>query len=175
MNIVDFLDVTLDLERDKFSPYMKTNNILEYVNVKSNHPPSITKNIPESVNKRLNNLSADEHTFSQAIPPYQEALDKAGHKFKLHFVPPQDQPQRRRRKQRKIIWYNPPYCSSVKTNIGKEFFKILKQCFPKENPLSKILNQNSVKLSYSCMPSIGKFISGHNKKILKGVETTPPL
>ena len=62
----------------------------------------------------------------------------------------------------------------MKTNLGKEFFKILRKCFPQTNPLSKIFNQNSVKLSYSCLPSIGKVISWHNKKILRGVEPTPP-
>ena len=129
MKIVDFLDVTLDLERDKFCPFMKPNNVLEYVNVKSNHPPSITKNIPESVNKRLNNLSADEHTFIQAIPPYQEALDKAGHKFKLHFVPPQDQPPRKKENKGKLFGAICPIAALLKKYGKRIFFKILKQCF----------------------------------------------
>ena len=167
------IDVTLNLERDLFSPYMKPNNILQYVNVSSNHPPNIIKNIPESVNKRLNSLSKNENIFYQSIPPYQEALDRCGYQYNLNFVPHQP-PQQIRRRRRNIIWYNPPYCKSVKTNLGKEFFKILKQCFPPQNPLSKIFNQNTIKLSYSCMPSIGKTISGHNKKVLKGEEVTPP-
>ena len=73
-----------------------------------------------------------------------------------------------------MIWYNPPFCKSVKTNVGKEFFKILKQCFPPNNPLSKLLNRNTVKISYSCMPSIGRIISGHNRKILNPPPPTPP-
>ena len=75
---------------------------------------------------------------------------------------------------RKIVWHNPPFCKSVKTNLGKEFFKILRNCFPPENPLSKIFNNNTVKLSYSCMPSIGKTISGHNQKILNPPQVVPP-
>ena len=62
----------------------------------------------------------------------------------------------------------------MKTNLGKEFFKILRKCFPEQNPLSKFLNKNAIKLSYSCMPSIGKVISGHNKQILKNEEIIPP-
>merc|ERR1711954_122418 len=106
-------------------------------------------------------LSKNEEIFNNAKPPYQEALTRAGYKFELKFNQPTEQLVYRRR-QRKIIWYNPPFCKLVETNIGKEFFKILDTCFPKENPLSKISNKNQVKLSYSCMPSIGRIMSGHN-------------
>ena len=108
-----------------------------------------------------------------AFPPYKEALEKAGHNYSLHFNPPTEGPRERRR-SRNVLWFNPPFCKSVKTKLGKEFFKIIRRCFPKENPLSKIFNKNTLKLSYSCMPSIGKAISGHNKKILKVEENTPP-
>ena len=173
LKIVHFLDVTLNLESDSFSPYMKPNNTIHYVNISSNHPKNITKNIPKSVNRRLSSLSKNENIFNQATPPYQEALNRAGYDFQLHYETPQDVPMRRRR-HRKILWYNPPYCKTVRTNIGKEFFKIIQSCFPKENPLSKIFNKKSIKLSYSCMPSIGRIISGHNKKILKGEDIAPP-
>ena len=35
----------------------------------------------------------------------------------------------------------------------------------------KIFNRNTLKLSYSCMPSVKKLIDGHNKAILKSFET----
>ena len=56
----------------------------------------------------------------------------------------------KRKGRRKIIWFNPPFSLSVKTNIGKLFFKILKKNFPKSNPFSKIFNKNTIKISYSC-------------------------
>ena len=34
-----------------------------------------------------------------------------------------------RKRNRAIIWYNPPYCMSVKTNIGKTFLKYFKNIF----------------------------------------------
>ena len=49
-----------------------------------------------------------------------------------------------------ILWFNPPYSQNVKTNIGKTFFK-LKKHFPTDARLSKIINTNTLKLSYSCM------------------------
>ena len=173
MKTVDFLDVTLDLSTDTFKPFLKPNNTLLYVNTSSNHPPNIVKNIPESINKRLNSLSKNEDIFNQAIPPYQEALHKSGYKYQLNYKPPQENLQRRRR-NRNIIWYNPPFCKSVKTNIGKQFFRILAQCFPAENPLSKLFNKNTVKLSYSCMPNVASIISGHNKKVINTEEGNGP-
>ena len=64
--IVNFLDITLDLTRNLFKPYMKPNNPLLYVHRESNHPPSILNNIPESINKRLSELSKNEIVFNEA-------------------------------------------------------------------------------------------------------------
>ena len=72
--IVDFLDVTFNLESGVFKPYMKPNDNPLYINKNSNHPPSITQNLPAAINKRLSSISADEGVFKNAIPPYQEAL-----------------------------------------------------------------------------------------------------
>ena len=49
--IVNFLDVILNLTTGKYQPYSKPNNIPLYVHSKSNHPPSILRNIPCSIYK----------------------------------------------------------------------------------------------------------------------------
>ena len=41
--VVNFLDVTLNLENSTYRPYLKDNNKIIYVNTESNHPPSIIK------------------------------------------------------------------------------------------------------------------------------------
>ena len=119
-------------------------------------------------------LSKTQEIFQTSSKPYQEALQKAGYSFNLHWSPPPVTGRvNRRRRERNITWFNPPYCKSVETNIGAEFFKILARCFPPTNKLSKIFNKNTVKISYSCMPNVGKIISGQNKKVL-GAQTAPP-
>ena len=52
------------------------------------------------------------------------------------------------------------------TNEGREFLKILDESFPERHPLRKIMNRNTVKVSYSTTPNIDKFISGRNAKLL---------
>ena len=81
--IIDFLDITMDLRTGVHKPFMKPNNTPLYVHNKSNHPPNIIKNIPESINRRLSNISSNEKIFKKAIPPYQDALKKSGYNYKL--------------------------------------------------------------------------------------------
>ena len=65
-----------------------------------------------------------------------------------------------------MFWFNPPFSSNIKTNIGKKFFAILQKHFPPGSDLAKLFNKGTVKLSYSCMPAMKSVISAHNKKIL---------
>ena len=57
--VVNYLDVTLDLNTGKHYPFMKPGNVPSYVHAKSNHPPNIIKRIPENINQRLSNISSD--------------------------------------------------------------------------------------------------------------------
>ena len=49
MKIVNYLDVTFDLNTGTFKPYHKPGNEINYVNVNSNHPPNVIKQIPLSI------------------------------------------------------------------------------------------------------------------------------
>ena len=55
----------------------------------------------------------------------------------------------------------------MKTNIGREFLKLLDRSFPVGNPLRKVFNRNTVKIGYKCMPNMAMAVSRHNKKILQ--------
>ena len=72
--------------------------------------------------------------------------------------------KKKKNRKRKVIWFNPPFSKNLKTNIGKEFLKLIDKNFPKDNPLSKIINRKTVKISYSCTPNMYNLIQAHNKK-----------
>ena len=116
-------------------PFMKPNNTPLYVHNKSNHPPNIIKNIPESINRKLSNISSNEKIFQKAIPPYQDALKKSGYNYKLEYKPTptdnnnQNNKQKIKRK-RNITCFNLPYSKHVASNIGKQFLNLLDTCFP---------------------------------------------
>ena len=165
---VDFLDINLNLQTEKYKPYKKPNNSLSYINIDSNHPPNITKSIPKIINQRLNNLSCTKDDFDHAKPEYEEALRQSGYKenSKLTFC---NTPENKKKKQRKrkITWFNPPFAANLSTDIGRKFINLIEKHFPKKNPLSKIINKHTVKISYSCMPNMRAIILKHNNKLLQ--------
>ena len=69
-------------------PYAKPNNTPLYIHSKSNHPPVIIRNLPESVNKRLSDISSNEDVFNRADPAYQNALKHSGYNHELKYKPP---------------------------------------------------------------------------------------
>ena len=72
----------------------------------------------------------------------------------------------RRRRTRRITWFNPPYALNVKTNVGVTFLRVIKKCFPQNHELHKICNKNTIKLSYRTTNNINKIVTKHNQKIL---------
>ena len=68
LKVVEFLDVVLDLENEKYCPFIKPGDRPKYVNANSNHPPAILKNIPLAVNRRLSSISSSKEVFDQAAP-----------------------------------------------------------------------------------------------------------
>ena len=166
MKVVNYLDATFNLEDGSFRPYKKPDDETLYIHVESDHPPNIIKQLPISIERRLSTISSSEEVFEQSKEHYQEALRKSGHNHDLKYNPPRELDGRRRRnRSRNIIWYNPPYSKTVKTNVGKSFLEILDRHFPEGNRLRKIFNRNKVKVSYGCMPNIGSKINSHNKNI----------
>ena len=83
---------------------------------------------------------------------------------------PQQRTEKKRRR-RNITWYNPPYSKNVATNVGKKFLNIVRPSFGNGHPLKKIFNKNTLKVSYSCIPSLEKKISTHNKAKLDATAT----
>ena len=165
----NLLDVTLFTD-GSFKPYRKPNISVAYVSKTSNHPPSILKNIRSSIQKRLTTISSSEENFLDARNDYQSALNNAGYSDILKYELPNN-PQRKRNRTRKIVWFNPPYGKNVATNIGKEFLNLLRVHLPTQHPFHRLFKRNTVKLSYSCMMNMNSIIKAHNAKMLKKSDT----
>ena len=56
MKIVNYLDVSFNLNDDTYRPYQKLDNIIQYKYVESNHPPNVFKQILKTIEKRLYQL-----------------------------------------------------------------------------------------------------------------------
>ena len=86
LKIVNFLDVTLNLNDDYYKPFSKTNGIPTYINVSSNHPASIVKQIPNAIDIRINRLSSSKNIFNNHKEFYNEAIHNSGYKNELKYL-----------------------------------------------------------------------------------------
>ena len=160
---MNFLDVTLNLDKNNYKQYRKPNDSPCYINKQSNHPPMIIKEIPKMVNKRLSRISSDKEVFEETVHMYKDAIKKAGHKHNFIF---KENEVKSTKKKKNLIYYNPPFNATVKTNIGKQFLLLIDKHFKKtrKDNLHKIINRHTVKISYSCTSNMESLISSHNKK-----------
>ena len=164
----NYLDITLNLRDMSYKPYHKPNDHLIYINTKSNHPPNIIKNLPKMIETRLSRISSSKEVFNEAKAYYEDALRANGYRATLQYTPPQQAGKcKKRHRNRKIIWYNPPYSLDVRRNLGHDFLQLIDKHFHKSHPLCRIINRNTIKISYSCTNNIGHLIKGHNKRILE--------
>ena len=153
LKITDFLDVTLDLRTNKHYPYRKENNQLLYIDKQSNQPPTIVKKIPSMVSRRISDVSCDKEYFHKAI--------------QFTSTPPP-----RRNRNRKNIWFNPPYSINVKTIIGRIFQRLIDKQFPRHQKYRKLFNRNNLRITYSCVPNMASVIRNHNTSLLKNPTPT---
>ena len=165
LRVTDYLDINLNMDTGKFYPFRKENNTPLYINAKSNHPQTIKKELPSMINNRLSRLSCDEEVFNNAKDPYEAALKDSGYSTSLKFEPTRG--RKKRQRNRKVIWFNPPYSSHVRTDIGKRFLRMIDKYFPRGHRYAKIFNRNTLKLSYSCMPNMAAIIKSHNSSVQK--------
>ena len=105
------------------------------------------------------------YIFDESIKPYKDALKESGFSEALNYIAPTTNKKKKNRKW-KIIWFNPPFSKSVKSNIGRIFLRLLSKHFPRNHTMHKIFNRNTVKISYSCLRNISSIISSHNHNIL---------
>ena len=56
--IINFLDVSLNLSNCKYHPYSKPGNTSLYIDINSNRPPNIAKNLSETIFRRVTKLSS---------------------------------------------------------------------------------------------------------------------
>ena len=124
------------------------------------------------LSNHLSQLFCNQEEFEKAAPDYQEALF-AG---ELEYVKTNGSAKSSIKKN--IVWFNPLYSDHVKTNIGKEFLKLVAIHFPHHHRLHKTCNKNNIKVSCSCMPNMAAIMSKHNKIALQNRtdprRTTPP-
>ena len=136
LKVVNFLDITLNLNNGKYYLYWKLNNKPVYIHNQSKHPPNIIKNLPDSISRHVSIISHDKEIFTQAAPLYEEALKCSGYLENLHYRDEQLKKSKHNR-QRNIIWFNPPFSQNVSMNVGQKFLRLISRHFQKNQGYRK--------------------------------------
>ena len=80
INIANFLN----LSDNSYGSLLKIDQYPSYINVNSNHPNAIFKQVPKAVNTRIRRLSLNQKIFHESSKMYIEALKNGG--FKEEFT-----------------------------------------------------------------------------------------
>ena len=125
MKVVNYLDVTFNLNDETYKTNTKPNNEIKSIHKNSNHPPSVIPQIPLSIQSRLSTLSFNKKLFQEAVPPYQKAIQNSGYRHTLTNKRPENDNnstniiKTKRNRKQQIIWFNPRFNLKTKTKIGK--------------------------------------------------------
>ena len=155
----DFLDVSLDLQNETYYPHRKCNAKEMYININSNHPPSVKKELPNMIQNRLSALSKNKVMFNKYKEPYEKSLKNSGFNKALEYSNQNENNatnggKRRKRRKKTSDILQSTFQFNSKNKIRKRDLKLVDKHFPKDGPLNKIFNRNTIKISYSCMPNV---------------------
>ena len=151
--VMNFLDVTLNLENSSYCPYLKDNNKIIDFNTESNDNLSIIKQLLKSTELRLSQLSANEEIFKNSIKPYKEALTKTSYKQEKWYQQNiRQNTTTTKNRIRNIIWLISPYSANVVTKVGKHVKSLLDKHFPSHNKFHKLFSRITGKIRYNCIP-----------------------
>ena len=81
----EFFNVAFNLNDGSDQPYRKPNDETHYIHIQSDHRPSITTQLPRSIEKRLSKLSSSKDIFYETTPYYEQGLASFGYNEKLTY------------------------------------------------------------------------------------------
>ena len=133
LRIVNYLDVTLNLDDVSFKPYNKPDDIFQYINKESDHFLSLISSLPAFIEKRRSKLYKESEIY------YEDTLNKVGYTTGLVYLFPSaiNQKNKNKNRQRNFIWVNPPCTKNVTTRIGQTFLYLIDTHFLKTASLTR--------------------------------------
>ena len=79
------MDASFNLRNGSYRPYKKPNDELKYINVFSNHPLQILKQLDTTISGRRSRNSSVELIFNESKHQYEDVLSKRGFKIGLRY------------------------------------------------------------------------------------------
>ena len=128
IKIVNYLEVSLNLNNSNYKPYNKPDDEILYIHKDSNHSRRNLKQIPTSIEEIISTLSSNVAVFNEWKEIYQKALEKFGSWQTLKSHPSNENvSNNKRNKKRNVIWFIPPFSFHVKTKVGNYFLNLIRK------------------------------------------------
>ena len=163
------------------------NQYPSYINVNSNQPSSIIKQVLKDVDRRIRRLLSNKKIFHGSCKIYIEALKNSGFREKFTYLELKKiQPNNNnfyknkettdncnikekchKIEKGKLYGLTHPFCKLANINIGKYFFKLIDKHFNQYNMLHKIFNRKTLKISYSCTNNFKEIINPFNMEVIR--------
>ena len=90
-----------------YTIYRRLNNNPIYIDKSLNHPPTILKQLPKSIAKRISETSSNEEILNKSIKIHSKALKEHDftneHKYLPNEVQQPEKKKERRKREKKII------------------------------------------------------------------------
>ena len=83
---LEIVDVTLNLNNGTFKPFSKNDSAPRYINISSNHPRSVMRQILNAVNQRIKRLSSCKIIFEESKDLYDDALKNSGFQGRQEYL-----------------------------------------------------------------------------------------
>ena len=142
------------------------------VNIRSIHPPSIIKQLPSRINERISSLVMRCKGIRKSNPGIQRDLTKKWFHATASLHRQDQYKHRKEQEQIKTSQHSvvqPPLQSICTKRCGPRIpdHEAERDEFPKGHVLRKILNRNTIKVSYSCMGNMKSTINRHMPRFSK--------
>ena len=114
----------------------------------SNHSPQIIKQLPKIISDRLSTYSSERKDFNRSNGEHENAPKRSGYNNINLKYQPLITSNTKQRRHRNIMRLNPPFSRNVSTNVASKFLQLLDKHFTPSNSLHKLVNHNTMKVSY---------------------------
>ena len=89
------------------------------------------------ISNRISQNSCDKNHCDKSAPDFNIALKNSGFNENVTYIP---SPFKRQTCKRQIVWFNCPYSTIVKTNVGKIFMRLVDKHFSRHHKYYKLFN-----------------------------------
>ena len=86
LKIVDYFEVTLNLNDGTYRPFHKPNEETTYIHVEPDRAPKIIKKILRPIEKTLSHLYSTKEIFKNSKDYYEQGLRQWGYNEKLNYT-----------------------------------------------------------------------------------------